>query len=148
MATLLLMHRLLLHSSYKKMKLRYKKKLLLTVSQISEALTLLLNTQRTEGACFMSQESQSTGFTTTRLFLLIGSQREILEAGNIFLQSPPCNITVKPRATRDRKIPTSRKIRISLLLRTALMIAENSSVALSVQEGLCLGEYPNLWQAH
>lgn len=54
---------------------------------------------------------------TTRLFLLIGSQREILETANAFLQPPPSNITANPRATRDSKIPTSRNRQLSLLLR-------------------------------
>lgn len=38
--------------------------------------------------------------------------------GSIFLRLPPCNIAANPRATRDSKIPTTRKRQLSLLLRS------------------------------
>lgn len=85
---------------------------------------------------------------TIRLLLLAGSQREILEKANVFLPVLPCNITAKPRATRESKIPITRRKKTAFFafkeLRWQLV---NMSVVLCVQWRPFLGEYPNLWQA-
>lgn len=84
---------------------------------------------------------------TIRLLLLAGSQREILEAANVFLPVLPCNITAKPRATRESKIPITRKKTASFAFKELRWQSANMSVVLCVQQKSCLGEYPNLWQA-